>query len=177
MNLSEAKELIIPAFSYSGSAEKWADLGCGSGLFTNALATLLSDGSKIYAIDRNFQTIQSVNREVEIEFIQDNFEDGVSDIQDLDGILMANSLHYIREKEKLIQNLLHNLKPGGKFIIIEYDTENANQWVPYPVSFGKLKLLFSKAGFQDIDKTGIRKSVYNDDLMYGAVISGLEGGQ
>ena len=32
---------------------RWADLGCGSGLFTLTLASLLQPGSTVYAVDRH----------------------------------------------------------------------------------------------------------------------------
>lgn len=39
------------------SPQHWADLGCGSGTFTNALFHLLPAGSQIEAIDRQFNTL------------------------------------------------------------------------------------------------------------------------
>ncbi len=41
-----------PAVDSSTNPARWADLGCGSGLFTLALASLLPAASTVYAIDR-----------------------------------------------------------------------------------------------------------------------------
>jgi ubiquinone/menaquinone biosynthesis C-methylase UbiE len=170
LNTSEAEDLIIDAFSKEKPVEKWVDLGCGNGLFTNALAEFLAQGSKIYAIDKTYQYLESGNTAVDIQFIYSDFENVSFEFKDLDGILMANSFHYVSDQEKLIHNLLQCLKPDGKFIIIEYDTQNSNPWVPFPISFKKLKELFAVFGLNKIEKLGERKSIYRGDMMYSAVI-------
>ena len=163
--------MIISAVSDHRSVQRWADLGCGSGLFTTVLAELLPNGSTVYAIDRSFQTITPPGNAVTIDFTQHNFENMLPpDIENLDGIMMANSLHYISDKEKLIRKLIPLLKNDGHFIIIEYETKNVNPWVPYPVTYNELKQLFSDFGFQKIKKTGERPSVYGNDVMYAASI-------
>src|SRR5438552_945579 len=92
MTAAEALSLINTN-TISGSAEvtRWADVGCGDGLFTFALSRMLEAGSTIYGID----TIISLKHQitgngVEIipmkkDFIKDNLG-----LQQLDGILMAN---------------------------------------------------------------------------------------
>lgn len=172
MNLSEAQDLIVFAFSVQKSVEKWVDLGCGTGLFTNALADFLAEKSVIYAVDKTYQYLESDNENVEVQFIYGDFENAIYEFQNLDGILMANSLHYIYDKEKLIRNLIKCLKPDAKFIIIEYETQNANPWVPFPINLEELKQLFSKFGFEKIEKIGERKSIYGNDIMYSALIKG-----
>ncbi|AQX05402.1 methyltransferase type 11 [Elizabethkingia meningoseptica] len=171
LELSEAKNMIISAVSGHKPVQRWADLGCGSGLFTTALAELLPNGSTVYAIDRSFQTITPPGNAVTIDFIQHNFENTLPpDIENLDGMMMANSLHYISDKEKLIRKLIPLLKPDGQFMIIEYETKNVNPWVPYPVTFNELKQLFSDFGFQKIEKISERPSVYGNGMMYAASI-------
>ncbi|WP_370899270.1 class I SAM-dependent methyltransferase [Chryseobacterium gossypii] len=170
MKLSESKKLIEAAFTGRKNMEKWADLGCGDGAFTNSLAAFLGDGSMIYAIDQYQQDIQTINDKVHIEFILNDFEKEIPDLEDLDGILMANSLHYIADKKKLITGLEKSLKTDGKLIIVEYDTQNANQWVPFPINFKKLKQLFTELGFEKVEKIGERDSVYSHDKMYSALI-------
>jgi hypothetical protein len=52
------------------------------------------------------------------------------------------------------------------FIVIEYETTRANQWVPYPLPFAALQQLFVNAGYKHIQKTGERKSLYQSGTMY-----------
>ncbi len=90
--------------------------------------------------------------------------------KELDGILMANSFHYVKDKSRLIERLQSFLKSDGMFLIVEYDTGKANRWVPYPLSFENLTLLFENNGFSLIEKVGERSSIFGPQKMYASVI-------
>jgi len=153
--------------------EKWTDLGCGNGTFTLALAHLLQPQSVIYAVDTKKSALDHIPAEynsVIIEKIQDNFEVQDLPFKDLDGILMANSLHFIKDKNSFIQRAVDYLKENGCFLLIEYDTDRANQWVPYPVSYSSLTGLFNKAGFHSIRKLQERVSVFGRSKLYSTLI-------
>ncbi len=169
MTISEAAKLIQPGVPIATPNAMWADLGCGSGTFTNALATLLGVDSRIYAVDKVDQTIEPQSSKVKIDFVQLDFVNDVLPVTNLDGILMANALHYVKDKDVFIKKLTKHLKSAGQFIIVEYDTEQSNQWVPYPISFTSLQKAFSPAGFNDIKKIGERRSVYRAGKMYAAL--------
>ena len=78
---------------------------------------------------------------------------------------MANSLHYIKDKERLLTKLAGALKTNGRFLIIEYDTEASNQWVPYPITWNKLQTALLKIGFTNVLKLSQRKSTFGP-MMY-----------
>ncbi|MFN8334824.1 MAG: methyltransferase domain-containing protein [Cyclobacteriaceae bacterium] len=147
----------------------WADLGCGAGTFTKALADLVAQESTIVAIDREHHNIVSPNPSVAIKFQRSDFTLHKSVPAELDGILIANALHYVSDQQNFLQNLISHLKPGARIIIVEYDTDRANQWVPYPIIFRKLSELLSGAGFRGIEKIGERNSVYRSDKIYAVV--------
>jgi SAM-dependent methyltransferase len=88
----------------------------------------------------------------------------------LDGIVMANSLHYVRDQEGFVRQCGEQLKADGRFIIVEYDFERSNQWVPYPVSRRGLTALFAAAGYSSPVWLGSRPSVYQRGELYGALI-------
>ena len=46
------------------------------------------------------------------------------------------------------------------FLIVEYDMNNANRWVPYPLSFRYLKQLFQKSGYGLIEKLREYRAVF-----------------
>ena len=69
----------------------------------------------------------------------------------LDGLLMANSLHYIPEPAPLLARLVAHLKPGGRFLLVEYDADRGNPWVPHPISFRAWEALAPSVGL-----TGVR---------------------
>lgn len=170
MEVTEAIALIQPGFQCRFKKETWADLGCGSGTFTHALAALLPRDSKIFAVDKDNQRIRPREWKTTIEFIKHDFIRDTIRFADLDGILMANALHFVKDKEIFIGKLNKLIKPEGQLIIVEYDTNQRNPWVPYPISFEKLVETFLTQGFGRIEKLGERKSIYRAGNMYACSI-------
>jgi len=169
MQLSEAISLIQKGIVPHSSPQTWADLGAGKGLFSEALLSILQPGSIIHAVDLHKQP--DLQHHPSIIFHQANFVKDKLPIPTLDGILMANSLHYVQEQVACIKQLKTYLRNGaGVFILIEYDTDRANQWVPFPVSFARAQSIFGEAGFSKINKIGERQSVYRRDSIYAALI-------
>lgn len=172
MKVTEAAALIESGVQpWTAKATTWADLGCGSGTFTKALASLLGDGSKIYAVDKVSQSItSSETNAVDIEFFKIDFIHEELPFSNLDGVLMANSLHYVNDKLQFIENVKKHLKAEGQMIIVEYDTEKRNPWIPYPVSFEVLRKILSGGGFTHIKKIGERNSIYRVEKMYACSV-------
>lgn len=170
MELNEAIELIRYEGIAGTAASAWADLGCGSGLFSRALTGLLQAGSIVYAIDKEPVSLESTNG-VTIKPLQLDFVANPLPLQNLDGILMANSLHYVKDQYGFIKKAGACLKPGGSFLIIEYDTDNANPWVPYPLSYHSLLKLFHRAGYPNITRLHEHASIYRRANIYSVLIS------
>lgn len=170
MEIKEAIKLIEAGLPPKTDSVRWADLGCGSGTFTIALSYLLGDNSLIYAIDKQEQVIHSPAT-VEIQFIKADFSTGMLPVSNLQGILMANALHYIKDQSACVEKLKDSLAADGQMMVVEYDTDTANPWVPYPLSLTKLKRLFSSSGFTSIEKIGEYTSIYNAGKMYACVIT------
>lgn len=172
MKLEDAVELIKHEKFYQNEKQTWADLGCGSGTFTLALTHLLPENSIIYAIDKNENALAKIPikyRNVNIVKRATNFIN--EDLPDnLNGILMANSLHYVRNKISFIRKAEVYLKSKGNFLIIEYDTNISNPWVPFPISYNSLKKLFEEAGHLSIQKLSETPSLYRRAKIYSALI-------
>jgi ubiquinone/menaquinone biosynthesis C-methylase UbiE len=172
MILNDAIELIKhDRINDIAGPQTWADLGCGEGLFTQALSHLLKPGSHIYAVDKiKPGPIPSYNGVLVETKINDFAKDELV-FPPLDGILMANSLHYVSDKKALLNKLMLLLKPTAGFLIVEYDTDNPIQnWVPYPLSFQSLQKLFRQAGYETIIPIGNRASVYGRAKLYSTLI-------
>jgi trans-aconitate methyltransferase len=169
VQLSEAIHLVQHLVTKEKSA--YADLGCGNGLFTKALAQLLAPQSVIYAVDKNQTALNSFSvdaniqlQKINIDFIKDELP-----FKNLSGILMANSLHYVKDKANFLLKAKASLAQDGYFIIVEYDADKANRWVPYPVSFSSLLSLFERINFHSVQKLQTYPSRYWRN-MYSALI-------
>ena len=150
----------------------WADLGCGTGLFTQALSRLLQPGSTIHGIDTRLSLKrQTTPNGVDLIPLQRDFVTDDWNLQQLDGILMANSLHYVKDQSAFLSHKKTRLQPDGSFLIVEYDTDiPVPTWVPYPVSFSSLQQLFIHAGYTAIQKLGEKPSIYGGGNIYAALI-------
>lgn len=167
MELSTAIELIRSDEFDKSSIATWADLGCGSGLFTNALLSYLHPKSTIYAIDRYPVKINHPS----IVLKQMDFVTADLELPPLDGILMANSLHFVKDKRSFLRKVKAALKPNGALLLVEYDTDTANHWVPFPASFSSLKRLLLESGFKNVHRLQEQPSIYGKANLYAAWIS------
>jgi SAM-dependent methyltransferase len=143
MQLAQAVELI--KHPVDPKHNMWADIGCGDGLFTNALSELLVKDSLIYAVDKNRRALSkvSVKDGIQLKLVELNFIEDKLPLENLSGILMANAFHYVKNKEEFIQKCIDCLGDDGYFVLVEYDRDISNSWVPYPVRFTSLEKLFS----------------------------------
>ncbi|SDF65582.1 hypothetical protein SAMN04487996_111378 [Dyadobacter soli] len=112
-----------------------------------------------------------MSNQVSIKFIEADFETEALEVAGLDGILMANSLHFIRDKESLVRRLEKHFSTSRRFLIVEYDTTVSNSWVPFPIDFKGLKSLFDRVGNYSISKLGERRSLYGSAMLYGALVT------
>lgn len=135
----------------------WADLGSGGGAFTLALAELLGPAGHIISVDKDSAALREQQRrmrstfpDVSVEYITADFTRSLP-LSALDGIVMANSLHFIRpaDKDAVLQRIRGYLKPGGHFILVEYNVDRGNMWVPHPLSYTSWERLAERNGFVD----------------------------
>lgn len=154
MNHNDHVNLIKPAFLDEIPNASFADLGAGSGAFTLALRQLIGESAIIYAVDKDSSSLNELKREYEAHFgdsnslhlITGDFSKSLS-LPALDGILMANSLHFFKDKLKVLKHIKTFLKPNGKLIMIEYNVDKGNLWVPYPFSFSTFEIMCKESGF------------------------------
>ena len=174
MRLDEAAAMLGSDF-YSTDKMVWADFGCGNGTFTLALATMLSPGSFVYAIDSNATFLKQIPlsyNQVSIEKHKADFIHDKLPFEKVDGILMANSLHYVQHKDAFLKKSTTFLKKDGRFLVVEYNTDQpVPVWVPFPVSFIALQGLFKNLGYNAVRLLGERPSVYKHAHLYSALIT------
>ena len=172
MHLTTAIQLIENGINRT-FPQQWMDLGAGSGLFTRALGWLLPPGSNVIAVDRNpapITNIKSAQPGVEIKITEADFQTMEYEAAGYNGILMANSFHFVADKLSLIHQLRKALAQDGRLIFVEYNMDKANPWVPFPVSFVSLNSFLLAAGLPEAVKLKEVPSVYQAANIYSALI-------
>jgi len=131
----------------------WADLGSGWGAFTLALADLLGPTATIYSVDRDRSALRDQERamsarfpSVTVSYLTADFT-GPLELPLLDGVVMANSLHFQRDKAATLALVRGYLRPGGRLLLVEYNADRGNPWVPYPLAYPAWERLAGQSGF------------------------------
>jgi SAM-dependent methyltransferase len=98
----------------------WADFGAGHGTFAQALADQLGPAGRVYAVDRDGAAIAWLERLVlsrsgriiplRADFAGRLVLPGISP-EALDGMLLANALHYVRDAACVLVRLTEWLRP------------------------------------------------------------------
>jgi len=152
----------------------WADLGSGAGAFTLALAELLGPQATIYSVDQDGRALNDQQRAMrshypaaQVHYLNADFTRPL-DLPPLDGLVMANSLHFHRHKEPILQRVHGYLRPGGRLLLVEYNSDHGNTWVPYPLSYPTWEALARRAGFVDTGKLAARPSRFLGEI-YSAI--------
>jgi SAM-dependent methyltransferase len=157
-----------------GAGPVWADLGSGGGAFTLALADLLGATGMIHSVDRDAGAVRKQVEAVHRRFPGTTLHPRVADFTEpldlpaLDGIVMANALHFVQQKAGVVGLVRRNLRPGGHFVLVEYDADHGNAWVPYPISSRTWREIASEAGFE-----GTRELARIPSRFLGAIYSAL----
>ena len=154
MDHTDHVNLLSPANLATGGT--WADFGAGSGAFTLALRELVGPHANIYAVDKDQRALRQLEKAHREKFttsqnvhtVRADFSGALS-LPPLDGIVMANSLHYFKDREKILRHVRSFLKVHGVLLLVEYNVDSGNPWVPYPLSFETYRILAPRAGFTE----------------------------
>jgi ubiquinone/menaquinone biosynthesis C-methylase UbiE len=141
-----------------GEGGTWADLGAGSGAFTLALADLVGPHGVIHAVDRDRAALAELRGAFVSGLPQAELHVRVADftrrldLTALDGVVMANSLHFVEDKAAVLAHVRGYLKHGGRLLLVEYDSDRGSPWVPHPLTFETWREVASEAGFVETQK-------------------------
>ena len=154
VNHTDHVELLRKGIPCRGGV--WADFGAGEGAFTMALAELTGPEAVIYSIDKNRRALARQAQAMKVRFpdrragslqiLNTDFTRRI-DLPPLDGLVMANALHFQRDKEPVVRLLKSYLHPNGRLLLIEYNTDSGNAWVPHPLSYPTWEKLAARTGF------------------------------
>jgi ubiquinone/menaquinone biosynthesis C-methylase UbiE len=132
---------------------RWLELGAGEGAFTLALSELLGADGRIVAVDRDRAALRTLEtRAAEYPAtVEVHVGDFTIDLPDgpFDAVLAANSLHFVSDRTLTLDLVRRRLRPRGRLLIVEYDADRGNPWVPHPFSFRTWRREAVAAGFAE----------------------------
>jgi ubiquinone/menaquinone biosynthesis C-methylase UbiE len=137
-----------------GAGLRWLELGAGRGAFTLALADLLGPDAEIVAVDRDAGDLLQLATSMAERFPATRLRTVTADFtrplavgdEPFDGLLAANALHFVRDPVAVIAEVLPALSPGARVLVVEYDADSGNPWVPHPFSFPVWQEIAATAG-------------------------------
>ena len=180
MEIHDAIEMLRDAVGDRGGL--WADLGAGTGTFTRALARTLAPPSTIYAVDDDATAVRALRElpgtdgvrviPVKADFTRPLELPGIG-ASLLDGILLANALHFVPDAPETLGRLAQRLRPGGRVVVVEYDRRDASRWVPYPIPMARWPEVATAAGLTGAAIRATRPSAYEGILYTAVATNGL----
>jgi SAM-dependent methyltransferase len=126
----QANEALIAAFvRLSGlpAGARVADLGCGSGVFTELLrqrgyrSVGLDISPKLVALGRH--------KYPGLELIEGDAENLPFDDASLDGVLLSGLVHHFPDPRRLASEVKRVLKDGGRFVAFDPNRMNPFMWL------------------------------------------------
>ncbi len=171
MHFGDRLKILERGVSFGGV---WADLGCGEGAFTLALAQLVGhEDAQIHAVDRDARALNSVTLALRARWPRIRLETHFADLASLpalptlDGALLALTLGEIPKQAALLGRVRRWIRPGGRLVVVEYDTAEGGPVVAHPCSWKQFQKLARDAGFRAPQLTGWVNSRFNARV-YGA---------
>jgi len=147
--------------------ETVADIGAGTGYFTVRIARAVGPEGRVLAHDISQEMLGFLERRLEAEQL-DNVElkkverdDAMLPERGVNTIIMVDTIHYIKERTAYVKRLREGLKPGGRFVIIDYRVKPFEErpWGPPPEQQIPKEQLNS-----EIEAAGFKRVADNDFL-------------
>lgn len=123
---------------YLKPGDRAADLGCGTGAYTIALAREVGDMGQVYAVDVHREQLHTLAGTLErqsilnVEMLWANMEKGVPiDAYSLDAAVLSNVLFQMEDKDAAMIHIAKLLKPEGQLLVIDW-SESHGGIGPHP---------------------------------------------
>lgn len=149
--------------------ETWADFGAGSGTFARALSELLGPSGTVVAVDHSAAALGRIGPAAPggavIRTLHADFREALA-LGPLDGLLLANALHFVQQQVPVLRHLAGFLKVGGKALFLEYDTPHAAPWNPHPLPPSRLSQVVAAAGLGELREVRRRPSAFGGRELY-----------
>jgi ubiquinone/menaquinone biosynthesis C-methylase UbiE len=133
-----------------------ADLGAGSGYYTERLAKQVGPTGRVYATDIQPEMLAMIERRVKkarlpnVELVLGTEDDPRLPLGVLDLVLMVDVYHELQRPQQLLRWLKPTLAPGGRLVLVEFRKEDPR--VPireeHKMSVAEAKLELEAEGYR-----------------------------
>jgi ubiquinone/menaquinone biosynthesis C-methylase UbiE len=107
-----------------------ADIGAGSGYYTFRLAGQVPEG-KVFAVDLQAEMLEMMRQKISkdrignVELVQGQEKSPNLAEKSVDLVLMVDVYHELSHPKEMMQEVVRALKPGGRFVLLEYRMEDS----------------------------------------------------
>jgi ubiquinone/menaquinone biosynthesis C-methylase UbiE len=135
-----------------------ADLGCGRGMFSLAMAKIVGAGGRVYSVDLQPEMLNALRKRAEKAGVIDRIRlvpadpDNIRITDPVDFVLAFWMVHEVRDQRKFFDQVAAVLKQGGLFLIAEPKMHVS------PPQFRDTLDIAQKAGYAVMDSPSIRIS-------------------
>jgi predicted methyltransferase len=146
-----------------GEGSRVADVGAGSGYFTEHLAREVGAGGRVFAVEISESSLSQLGRLAEregldnIEVVRGEIDDPRLPEQSLDAVLVVDAYHEMTEYEAMLSGMFRALRPGGRLVILDHVPDDPSesrdqQTRSHELSIAIVEVELREAGFVILDR-------------------------
>lgn len=147
-----------------------ADVGAGSGLFTQLFSTAVGPNGNVYAVDISDEFVDAIRKRCaekeikNVEAIVCTPDDAKLPEGEVDLVFICDTYHHFEFPQKTMASIHKALKPGGRVVVVEFKRieGESSEWTLKHVRAGQD--VFTKeiedAGFKFLGETPLFKEKY-----------------
>ena len=155
--LYDRRDAIVAALGLKPGMDV-ADVGAGTGLFTELFARAVGPQGRVYAVDIAAEFVQDIERRVRdqgltnVTGIVNTQESTLLPPGSVDLIFLADTYHHFERPADMLRSILEALRPGGELVVIDFRREPglSTPWVLNHVRAGQAQVIaeVELAGFR-----------------------------
>ncbi len=142
---------------YLKAGDRAADIGCGTGVYTIALAEEVGDVGQVYAVDVHRDILHTLADTLEkrkimnVEILWADIEKGIPiDAYSLDAVVISNVLFQLEDIDAMLSHVAKLLKPEGQLLVVEWSASHGGigPHTDHVVEESRAESLVQKHGFR-----------------------------
>lgn len=137
-----------------------ADIGAGTGLFTNIFATQVGPEGKVYAVDIAQPFLDHIAAHArqagltQVETVRSSAETCALPEASIDVAFICDTYHHFENHAAMLASIHRALRPGGRLVLVEFDRREgiSSEFVLSHIraSQGQFKREIQEAGFREV---------------------------